>query len=175
MIEILSEQEQEPSSYPGQPSDLSTEAAELDTETLWKRIESFIRYRWNERTVTWIVQGPGVFHPRLQPFTLDSSEVWQDGEWVETTLDPAPLGFTLDTATYRITGTVGTADSVPSDLEEAYRRLAEYLADGLYFGRVATSGNDDFGDASERFKRPEAWHGKALYLSGAADLLRRWR
>ena len=174
MIEILSEIEKEPSSYPAQPPDLSTEAAELEKVMIWKRIESFIKYRWNEREVYWIVNGPGVWEPRLKPFTLDSAEVW-DGEWVTTTLDPAPLGFALDAATYRITGTAGTNDSLPPDLQEAYRRLAEYLADGLYFGRVATSGDDSFGDASERFKRPEHWHGKALHLSGAADILRRYR
>ena len=174
MVEILQETEGVPSSYPAKPSGLSTEADALDTRTLWKRIESFITYRWNERTVTWIVQGPGWWQPRLQPVTVDTAEKW-DGEWVTVTLDPAPLGYELDEATYRVTATVGTTDSVPSDLNEAYRRLAEYLVDDSYIGRVATSGSRDLGDVSISSKRPEAWKAKALHQSGAADLLRRYR
>lgn len=175
MIDILSEVEGEPSSYPSQPSDLSTGAQALDTESIWKRLEDWISYRWGERTVTWIVQGPGWWKPRLRPVTVDSSEIWTDGAWESTTLETAPVGYELEDAIYRVTATVGTTDSVPAEMNEAYRRLAEYLADQSYIGRVATSATQSAGKAQVSADRPAAWQAKALHYSGAADLLRRYR
>jgi hypothetical protein len=174
MVEILQEIEGVPSSYPTSPTDLSSEAKDLDSRALWKRIESFVSYRWSERTATWIVQGPGWWQPRLSPFTLDSAEVWNGETWESVTLSPAPIGYELAASIYKVSGTVGTT-SVPSDVLEAFRRLAEYLADDSYIGRVASSGSRDLGDVSISSKRPVDWQGKALHYSGAADLLRRYR
>jgi hypothetical protein len=175
MLVAISEQEQEPASYPTAPSGLSTDAANLDTATLWQRIESWITHRWGERSVTWIVEGPGTWHPRLQPATIDTAEKWDGSAWQTVTLTPAPFGYDLDAATYRVTATVGETGAPPSPVEEAYRRLAEYLADQSYIGRVATSGSRDLGDVSISSDRPTAWMAKALHHSGAADVLRRYR
>jgi hypothetical protein len=175
MLVALDEQEGVPSSYPAQPSGLTTDAADLDTETLWKRIESWITNRWGERSVTWIVEGPGTWTPRLQPASIDTSEVWDGSAWQTVTLQAAPMGYELDAKTYRVTATVGSTESVPAELNEAYRRLAEYLADDSYLGRVATSGTRDLSDMQITSERPAAWQAKALHYSGAADVLRKWR
>ena len=46
-------------------SALSTAAAALDADMIWQRIEAYIAHRWTERDVTWIVEGPGEWHPPL--------------------------------------------------------------------------------------------------------------
>ena len=175
-MEILTEDEQAPASYPTAPSGLSTAASALDADALWQRIEQFITRRWNERQVVWIVEGPGVFAPRLQPATIDTREVWNGDSWESVTLDAAPLGDELDAKTYRFTATVGSTDDPPASINEAFVRLAEYLADQSFIGRVATSGTRDLNSTVQATsERPAAWQSKALYYSGAADLLRRYR
>lgn len=175
MSEVLSEQEAAPASYPPPPGDMSTEAQSQDATALWRRLEQWIAHRWGERSVTWVVQGPGTWQPRLRPASIDTSEVWRDGTWQTVTLDAAPLGYELDAATYRVTATVGEPDDPPDDVVEAYRRLAEYLADDAFLGRVATAGTRSLSDQSITSERPTAWQAKALHHSGAADLLRRYR
>jgi len=176
VIDLLREDESAPSSWPAAPSGLSTDAAAIDSDAIWQRIESFIAYRWQERTVEWIVQGPGVFVPRLKPATIGTREIWRDGAWQSVTLDPSPLGDELDAETYRISTTVGSTDTPPPAVLEAFRRLAEYLADEAHIGRVPTNASLQLGDSIQiTAERPAAWQAKALHYSGAADLLRQWR
>lgn len=175
MLVALDEQEGAPSSYPSAPGDMSAEAQALDNTALWRRIEEWITHRWGERSVTWIVEGAGTWTPRLKPASIDTAEVWDGAAWQTVTLQAAPMGYALDAKTYRVTATVGETGDPPDDVFEAYRRLAEYLADDSYLGRVATSGTRDLSDMQITSERPAAWQAKALHYSGAADVLRKWR
>jgi len=172
MVEILSEDESAPSSYPAKPSGLSTKADALDKAIIWNRIEDWIRQRWNERTVTWIVEGPGTFEPRLKPATIDTREVWNGDSWESVTLDAAPIGEELNARTYRITATVGSKDTPPETVLEAYRRLAEYTAEA---NADPARGHTSVSDGDFSFDRPAAYAARALHYSGAADLLRGYR
>lgn len=70
---------------------------------------------------------------------------------------------------YRITADVG-AGPVPPDVTEAYRRLHEYsrgIAEQFRADAAYRSGFDA--------EIVAGWTGKALQLSGAADLLRSYR
>jgi len=174
-VEVLSQDEGQPASYPAKPSDLSADAAALDPAAVWTRIESWIAYRWGERTVTWIVAGPGVWSPNLKPASVDTAEVWGGTTWTTTTLTAAPTGYDLDDATYQITATVGSTDTPPEAVLEAYKRYAEYVVDTGHIGRVATSGSRNLSDLSISTDRPAQWQARALHYSGAADLLRPWR
>lgn len=171
---VLMESEADPASWPAAPDGLSLEAAALDSDALWTRIEGWIAFRWSGREVTWIVNGPGVWSPRLQPATITAFEVWDDG-WTPAVLSAHPLGYELDDRTYRFTATVGTTDTPPPAVLEAYRRLAEYLADTGEIGRVAISGRRKLSDVEVESTRPTTWMGRAIHYSGAADLLRPWR
>lgn len=173
-MDILQEDEGQPASYPA-VSGLSAAAAALDAGALWQRLEAWIAYRWETRAVTWIVQGPGCWTPRLKPATVNTFEVWDAGAWAPVVLDAAPLGYELDAKTYRFTATAGVAEAPPAAVLEAFRRLAEYLADESTLGRVAGSGTFDVDGFRVERSRPVAWQAKALHLSGAADLLRAWR
>lgn len=172
MVEVLSEDEGTPSSWPTTPGDLSTEAAALDPGVIWPRIEAWIAHRWNERQVTWIVAGPGVWSPRLKPATVDTFELWRDGQWESVTLDAAPLGYELEAETYRFIATVGSTDDPPETVLEAYRRLAEYMAQ---VGADPAAGHTSVTDGDYSFDRPAGWAARALHYSGAADLLRSYR
>jgi hypothetical protein len=167
MVEVLSEVEGEPASYPALPGSFS-----VDLATVWRRLEGWIAHRWNERTVTWVVQGPGVWRPRLQPATVDTSEVWKDGGWVTTTLDPAPLGYELDARTYRIAATVGSTGDPPDIVLIAGQRLAEFLDQA---GGDPSQGHTSVSDGDFSYSRPAGWAARAMHYSGAADLLRGFR
>lgn len=169
MSALLSQDEGEPGSYPADPSI-------TDTATIWQRIEAFIAYRWGERSVTWIVEGPGDWLPPLAPYTVDTVERWTGTDWETTTLDASPFGLCLEADIYRITATVGTTDTPPAMVQEAVTRLSEYLAEEWEGGALANSYSVDLGGSlSYQAERPTNWHGKAIHLSGAADLLRRYR
>ena len=171
MTEVLSETEGEPASRPNMDAVLGP--ATLDFEVAaWERLEAWTAYRWGERTVTWVVEGPGVWWPRLKPATVETFEVWRDGAWTDTTLNAAPLGFELQAETYRVTATVGDTGDPPQGFMEAYRRLVEFMAAIEQEPAPAHSSGTD-GDYS--FSRPAGWAAKAIHLSGAADLLRGYR
>ena len=172
MVDVLGQDEGAPSSYPPKPSGLSAEADALDPAGVWQRIEGWIARRWGERTVTWIVAGPGVWSPNLKPTSVDSAEVWDGETWTTTTLAPAPTGYDLDHKTYKITATVGTASDPPEAVLEAYRRYAEYVAGMKADGHAGVTSVSD-GDFS--MSRPAQWAARALHYSGAADLLRAFR
>ena len=176
MIELLSQSEGVPATYPDAPSGLSTAAAALDKAMVWSRIEHYIAYRWGERSVTWVVKGEGDWLPPLTPYTVDTSEKWDGDAYESVTLDSAPVGLMLDGETYRVTATVGSTDTPPAPVLEAYTRLAEYLAEDTRMGYQANSLSINLqGAASYDVRRPKDWHGHALQLSGAADLLRAYR
>jgi hypothetical protein len=167
MVEVLSETEGEPSSYPTLPGTFT-----VTTAVVWKRLESWVRRRWGERTVEWVVAGPGTWTPRLQPATVDTAEAWDGDAWETVTLQPGPLGFELDSRTYRIQATVGSADTPPDVVLEAGRRLAEYLDQA---GADPAKGHSSVTDGDYSFNRPAGWAARAMHYSGAADLLRGFR
>ncbi|MEM9341417.1 MAG: hypothetical protein AAGA87_00060 [Pseudomonadota bacterium] len=175
-MEILQTIEDFPATYPDAPADLSTEAAALDPDALWRRIEAYIAHRWTERQVAWIVEGPGCFTPTLTPATITSVEIWQTGEWQSVTLSPAPLGQVLPGAgPYRFTANVG-AGTVPPDVMAAFRRLAEYLRkSGEDTSPGSRSTGVSMGEINLSTERAPTWIARALDYSGAADLLRPYR
>ena len=167
-----------PAAYPTPPSGLSTAAAALAPAALWARLEAWVTTRWTERTVVVTVEGPGEWTPPLTPWTLTSVEAWRDDDWHVETPRPGPLGGVMlpGSGPYRIMGTAGDDETPPAVVLEAYRRLAEYLADGFDAPAGATSYGVNVGGAmSENFRRSAAWQARALELSGAADLLRPYR
>ena len=169
MVDVLSEDEGEPASYPSLPGSFTTPAA-----TVWARLESWIVLRWGERTVTWTVQGPGVWQPRLGPLTIDQAERWSWAldAWETTTLKPGPVGFELDARVYRVTATVGSTNTPPDLVLTAAGRLAEYLDQA---GADPVQGHTSVTDGDYSFTRPAGWAARALHYSGAADLLRAYR
>lgn len=166
------------------PSGLSEEAAKLDSEEVWLRIEAYTAYRFWPRECIWTVEGPGDWPVPLYPATIAKVESWLDDAWTETTAyGPSPHGLSLPAGTlYRITGEVGDWDGTPGiaadpiAFDEAYRRLAEYLATGgcpgwedCSYGRIGGGG------VSLIPPRRDNWLGRAMQLSGAADMLRGYR
>ena len=174
-MEILQRDEAVPASYPAIPSGLSTAAMMLDAGALWARIEAHTAHRFTTREVVWTVEGPGEFKPDLQPATITAREVWDGVAWITASLFDGPLGGVLlnGEGPYRFTADVGGGD-VPAPVSEAYRRLAEYLAeDGNPAG--ASSYSYRLGDVEETTQRSPAHVARALQNSGAADLLRTFR
>lgn len=147
-------------------SDAPTNEAQV-----WQRIEAYTAHRWTPRQVVWTVGGCGDWAPPLTPATVTLVEVWEMGAWSETVPTPSPYGgyeFAGD-GPYRITATVGGGD-VPAAVQEAYKRLHEYTR-GI---------NDSFKNETAHISDGDGeiarnWTGKALQLSGAADLLRPYR
>ncbi len=131
MTTLLKQSEALPESYPAiANSGWSSGAAALDQDMIWQRIEPYIAYRWSSRAVVWTVEGPGEWHAPLTPATVSTVEVWsRANEWETATLDASPLGgyYLPCTGPYRFTATVGSGD-VPAAVNEAFRRLAEYMA-----------------------------------------------
>jgi len=174
-MEILQRDEAVPASYPAIPSGLSTAAMMLNESALWARIEAHTAHRFTTREVVWTVEGPGEFKPDLQPATITAREVWDGVAWITASLSDGPLGGVLlaGEGPYRFTADVGGGD-VPAPVYEAYRRLAEYLAEhGNPAG--ASSYSYRLGDVEETTQRSPAHVARALQNSGAADLLRRYR
>lgn len=170
MMHIAREDEGEPLDYPAPPDGLSAAALAIEPAAVWQRLESWMTHRWGARTVTWIAHGCGVFVPRLQPAELVTALRWDFGGWVPETLAPAPVGLLLDNETYELTYTVGSADTPPPAVLEAYRRLAEYWAE-----TQADAGYNSVTDGDYSFTRSPNAMARALQHSGAADLLRRYR
>ena len=177
MATLIKQTEAEPESYPSvSTTGWSTAAAALDQDMIWQRIESHIAHRWTSRAVTWIVEGPGEWHPPLTPATISTVEVWSSAdEWETATLDASPLGgyYLPCTGPYRFTATVGSGD-VPAAVNEAFRRLAEYMA--AKPGKPgASSESITAGSISLSHRRSPSWMAQALQNCGAADLLRNFR
>lgn len=175
-IDLIKQFEAVPVAYPAAPSGLSTAASALDAAMIWARIEAYTAHRWTVREVVWTLTGDGgdQFHPPLAPVVSREAHVWQNEAWEALTLLDGPLGVCLPyDGTYRITAQVGAGD-VPAPVAEAFRRLAEYLADDPGTAG-ASSTSVAIGPIQETLDRNPAWVAKAMQLSGAGDLLRNYR
>jgi hypothetical protein len=176
MMDMIKQFEAVPAAYPDAPAGLSAEAAALDADMIWARIENYTAHRWTEREVVWTLLGSGgdEWHPRLTPVVSRVAHFWGD-QWEALTLLDGPLGICLPfDGTYRITAQVGGGD-VPAPVLEAFRRLAEYLAD-----ETDRAGTSDYsvnmgGAIQESYERNPAWVARAMQYSGAGDLLRPYR
>lgn len=176
MAETIKQIEAIPASYPdvtpfnrlGHIDDVQD--APTNVDQIWQRIEAYTAYRWTEREVIWTVEGCGDWTPPLTPVTITATEKWDGGAWVSATLPEGPYGYCLPSdGPYRITATVGGGD-VPAAVQEAFKRLHEYTR-GI---------NDSFKNETAYRQSGDTevvanWTAKALQLSGAADLLRKYR
>ncbi|MDX1240571.1 hypothetical protein GOL95_11025 [Sinorhizobium medicae] len=175
MATTIKQQEAIPASYPATPSGLSTAAAALDPEMIWQRIEAYTAWRYTSRAVTWIVEGCGDWSPPLAPATIATVEVWRADAWESVALSPSPLGgYSLPGGTYRFVGTVGNGD-VPAAVDEAFRRLAEYMAAAKKGSPGATRERVTAGSITVDKSRSASWAAQAMSNSGAGDLLRSYR
>lgn len=175
MATTIKQTEGEPAAWPAPPSGLSTEAAAIDPAIIWARIESYIAYRFSERSIEWVAEGAGYWLPPLSPATISTFELWSNDAWEVVAAPPgSPLGgYVLrECGPYRFTGVVG-AGPAPAIVLEAYRRLAEFIAavatnamPGVREDRTEGLGSTVF-DAGAT--------AKAMERSGAADLLRAFR
>lgn len=181
MAATIKQTEAIPASYPT-VTGLSLEAAAVDPNMIWQRIEAWIAHRYTARAVTWIIEGAGEWNPPLAPATVSAVEVWTDGAWLAVTPEASPLGgyvFDCD-GPYRVTANVG-GGTAPAAVQEAFRRLAEYMSDGIkpgiHKGRSgASSGSYSIGQGlNVSFDRNPAWMARAMANSGAGDLLRPYR
>lgn len=176
---ILRQREAEPAAYPAAPTGLSTAAAALAPALVWQRLEAWIAYRWTERAVVWVIEGPGEFTPPLAPTEVDLAEVWSGAdEWEEAELSASAAGgFWLPaTGPYRFTARAGVGDSLepPASVLEAYRRLAEYMAAPARAAGV-TSEAVTVGGVTTRRSFSASWQANAIANCGAGDLLRPYR
>lgn len=173
MITLLKQTETPPAAYKA-VTGLSTAAAALDAGALWQRIENWIAYRWPKRAVTWIVQGSGLFVPPLADWSVTTIEL-AGQDWEEADLGYDVTGIWLEGETYRVRAQVGSDDDLPTAVAEAYRRLAEYLAEVDSMPAGVTRFSEAIGPLNTTKTRLAHAKAQALQLSGAADLLRPWR
>lgn len=179
MATTIRQTEAMPSTYPAAPGGLSTAAAALDANMIWQRIEAYVAHRWTSREVEWIVEGSGDWQPPLTPATIATVEIWQADEWQSVTLSPSALGgYVLPgCGPYRFAGTVAggsPAPDVPEAVDEAFRRLAEYMA-GEFGTPGVTSERTNVGPITIGHSRSASWMAAAIQNSGAGDLLRPYR
>jgi hypothetical protein len=168
--------ESAPTTYPNAPDNLSVAAKALDPAMIWQRIETYVAWRWTPRDVMWIVTGRGEWHAPLAPATIATNELWDGAAWGIATPDPSPLGGFLlpGHGPYKFTGTVGAGD-VPAAVNEAFRRLAEYMAKPTGTAGASTERITVPGVLTTEVVRSQSWMASALQNSGAADLLRQYR
>lgn len=174
MIDVIKQFEATPDAYPtvtpfnrlGHIDDVQD--APVNADQVWQRIESYVAHRWTPREVVWTFTGNAgdEFTPRLVPMVSHDAHFWGD-QWESVTLQSGPFGLQLPfDGTYRITATVGGGD-LPAAVGEAFKRLHEYTR-GI---------NDSFKNeaAIQDDTTVRNWTGRALQLSGAADVLRPYR
>ena len=170
----VSQREADPTAWPGAPGGMSDAAVGLDWDMIWQRLEGWVAYRWTPRDVTWIVEGPGHWTAPLAPATVSAGYRWTGEAWATFTLPAGPFGHDLPAGIFKIEASVGGGD-VPDAVNEAYRRLAEYMAE-TPDEHGASSYSVQVGNSfSKSYDRNPAWLAKALHYSGAADLLRPYR
>lgn len=169
-MDIIEENEGTPLDYPAMPDGLSDAAKDIAPAAVWERLESWMSYRYGERTVEWITHGSGIFKPRLKPAELDKIERWTGGDWEEIDPAPSPVGVRVHDGIHRFTFTVGS-DEIPDTVALAYRRLAEFWAETT----TADAGLTSVTDGDYSFTRSATAHARAMQYSGAADLLRAYR
>jgi hypothetical protein len=90
-VDILKQFEAVPVAYPDAPSGLSPDAAALDADMIWARIEDYCAHRWTPREVVWTLLGDGgdQWHPPLTPVVSREGHVWRE-EWVALSLLDGP-------------------------------------------------------------------------------------
>lgn len=166
-----------PNVWPDAPDGLTPAAAALDAAPIWARLEAWCGIRWSVRAATALVDGYGKWHPPVTPFVVTAVEKWSAGEWVATTYSLNPFGgLMLETdGEFRITGTVGDDSVPPPPVQEAFRRLAEYLADTMPKAAGSSGVKIDLGTVAVEVQRSPTWLARAIHNSGAADLLRPYR
>jgi hypothetical protein len=175
MAVTIKQTEGAPDDYPETPSGLSTAAAALDPNMIWQRIEAYTAHRYTSRSIEWVVEGCGEWHPPLAPATIATVEEWQADVWEVATLLPSPLGgYVLPGGTFRFVGTVGAGD-VPEIVNEAFRRLAEYMAAAKNGSPGTTRERVTAGSITVDKSRSASWAAQAMANSGAGDLLRNYR
>jgi len=180
MIDILQQQETLPATYPDVPEGLSENAATVDADMIWQRIETYTAHRFTDREIIWTITGLAgdQWFPPIVPVTTYTVEQWTNGAWVSVTLDAGPMGPCLPSdGTYKITAQAG-AGPTPAAISEAFRRMVEYLggARGSTNEPGATRASFKIGDSLDfEVERNPAWIARAMQFSGAADLLRRYR
>ena len=177
MAELLQETEATPASYPSTPSGLSTAAAALDAEMIWERIEAYTRTRYTAREVVWTIEGveDEDWTPPLSPVSSQTAEKWVDDAWSSVTLSDGPVGLCLPSdGIFRITAQVGTG-TPPKAVSEAFRRLAEFMAESDDRPGVSQYSVNMGGAIQESYSRSASHAARALQNSGAADLLRPYR
>lgn len=170
----IHEDESIPASYPAAPSGLSAPAAAIASAIIWQRIEAYTARRYTARAVTWIVEGDGEWVPPLTPATVSATEIWSGAAWEAVALNPSPLGGYMlpGSGPYRFTANVG-GGTAPAAVNEAYRRLAEYLADIAQSTSVGVRQETVEGVGSIEYDL--AGVARAMERSGAGDLLRPYR
>lgn len=174
MVELLKESEGEPATYLGPPSGLSEAAQAVSTDAVWARIESYVRLRWCERQITWVIEGSEGedWVPLIGPVVSHAAERWEGGAWVATALPDGPCGLCLPTdGIFRIVAQVGSGNP-PDAVAEAFRRLAEYWADEVDKAGVSSYAVGLGNAVEESYSRSASHTARALQNSGAADLLR---
>lgn len=173
----IKQTEAAPAAYPATPTGLSTAAAALDPEMVWQRIEAYTAHRWSERAVTWIVEGCGDWHPPLTPVTIATVESWRADAYEATEISASPLGgYCLPGGTFRFVGTAGDDEAeIPAAVQEAFRRLAEYLAATKKGTPGTTRERVTAGSITVDRTRSASWAAQAMQNSGAGDLLRNYR
>lgn len=165
MADTISQVEAIPAAYPT-----------ADHDALWQRIEAYVAHRWTERSVVWIVDGPGHWRAPLTPVSGLSAEIWKNGAYEAVTLEASPMGgVVLPRGTYRITATVGADNAVPAIAMRAFERLRDYIEAEPVGVPGASSYSINLGQISENYRRNPAYIARALEMSGAADLLRQYR
>jgi hypothetical protein len=186
MAATIKETESLPDAWPVVSGNPIKPVEESEAAYIWQRIEAWTAYRWTEREVIWIAEGPGEWTPPLAPAAVSAVEIWSGSGWVAATPDASPLGgYVLDCeGPYRITATVGGGD-LPPAVERAFLRVAEYLTYAkspndpnapLSATQYSWTGEPDpDGRTGGTITRPTNWIAKALINSGAADLLRPYR
>ncbi|MEC3861188.1 hypothetical protein VK792_07825 [Mesobacterium sp. TK19101] len=175
-IDLLKQFEDVPAAYPDPPAGLSADAAALDTDLIWGRIEAYCAHRWTPREVVWTILGDvgDQWHPPLTPVVSREAHFWGD-QWEGLTLLDGPLGICLPfDGTYKITAQVGGGD-VPAPVLGAFTRLAEYSADTEERAGATDYSVNLGGAIQENFSRYPSWLARAMQYSGAADLLRPYR
>lgn len=176
-VVVLEFSETPPTTWPEPPAGLSAAAAAIPPGALWPRLELWARTRWAARAVEWVIAGPGPWRPPLPGATITATEIWSGTAWATATGADAPLAGPLGAlypaaGPYRVRATLGAGAAPPAALE-AYRRLAEYLA--AQDPGPATRYSIEVGALTEAHLRPADWAAKAIFQSGAADLLRPYR
>lgn len=151
-------------------------------DAVWARLESYIAWRFTDRTVVWIVEGCGQWKAPLTPATFTMIESWDDTTktWTDITASPpdaSPLGgYCLPAiGPYRFTATVGDDVDLPAVVAKAAQLLAAYMASDPGTPGATRRRDEVFGLSMTDVWLQPTWMARAMQNSGAGDLLRPYR